>query len=106
MIEDRTIALARKAHLEMERRYRTHRPRVTDDQAGEILCQFCHGNGSVEISESTGMPVGTVRAIISYACYSTPELYKWHMDSIDGSYGAKNPAPANAAAYCHFAHPI
>lgn len=103
---DRMIGMARKAHVEMERRYFMHRPRVTDDQAGEILCRFCHGSGSVDISAATGIPLSTVRAIISYVCYAFADLYKWHMDSIDGSYGAKNPAPASAAAYIHFAPPI
>lgn len=100
------IGMARKAHIERERLYYMHRPRVTDDRAGEILCLFCHGSGSADIAESTGTPIGTVRAIISQACYTAPELYKWHMDSKEGTYGAKNPAPSSAAAYTHFAPPV
>lgn len=101
---DRAAVLARRAHDDMERRYRVHRPRVTDEQAGEMLLLFCHyGLSNAEISERTGVPLDTVRAIISYACSISLNLYSWHKDANDVRSGKGALPPSNAAAYKHYA---
>lgn len=104
---DRALALARRGHEELEKRYRIHRSRVTDDQAGEMLLLFCHyGLSNQDISERLSIPIETVRAIISYACAITLNLYSWHKDANDIRSGKGPLPPSNAAAYKHYAPPI
>ena len=96
--------LTRKANEELLARYRSHRPRVSNDQASEILRLFCHdGLSTQEVALASHTPVETVRAIISYACSLSLDLYAWHADVLDPeSRKSKNPPPANAKAYLHF----
>lgn len=101
---DRAVALARRGHEDLERRYRFHRPRVTDDQAGEMLLLFCHfGASNQKISDQMSIPIDTVRAIISYACSISLNLYSWHKDALDVRTGKGPLPPSNAAAYKHYA---
>lgn len=101
---DRAVALTRRAHEDLERRYRIHRPRVTDDQAGEMLLLFCHfGASNADISEKMSIPLDTVRAVISYACSLSLNLYSWHKDANDIRSGKGALPPSNAAAYRHYA---
>lgn len=101
---DRALALARRGHEEMEKRYRLHRPRVTDDQAGEILLLFCHfGLSNQAISDRLSIPIETVRAVISYACAINLNLYNWHKDSDNARSGKGALPPSGAAAYKHYA---
>lgn len=104
---DRAVALARRGHEDLERRYRFHRPRVTDDQAGEMLLMFCHfGASNQEIADRMSIPLETVRAVISYACSISLNLYSWHKDASDVRTGKGPLPPSNAAAYKHYAPPI
>lgn len=104
---DRSLALARRGHEELEKRYRSHRSRVTDDQAGEMLLLFCHfGLSSQTISERMSIPLDTVRTVISYACAISLNLYGWHKDSNEARSGKGQLPPSNAAAYKHYAPPI
>ena len=101
---DRAVALSRRAHEELERRYRLHRPRVTDDQAGEMLLLFCHfGASNMDISERMSIPLDTVRAVISYACAACLNLYNWHKDASEVRSGKGALPPSTASAYRHYA---
>lgn len=101
---DRAVVLTRRAHEDLERRYRIHRPRVTDEQAGEMLLLFCHyGLSNADISDQTGIPLETVRTVISYACSMSLNLYSWHKDATDIRSGKGALPPSNAAAYRHYA---
>lgn len=104
--QDKNAILARESRIAMEARYRMQRPRVSDDQAGEILRLFSHGAGSGDIAFEAHVPIETVRAIISYACWLAPEIYVWHTDSRNGTSGANNPPPVNATSYKHYAPAI
>ena len=102
--DDRSVTLARRAHEDLERRYRIHRSRVTDDQAGEILLQFCHfGLSNCDISSRLGIPLETVRTVISYAWSLYLNLYVWHTDANDVRSGKGALPPSSAAAYRHYA---
>ena len=101
---DRAVALTRRAHEDLERRYRIQRPRVTDDQAGEMLLLFCHfGLSNQDISERLSIPIETVRAVISYACSLSLNLYSWHKDANDVRSGKGALPPSNANAYKNYA---
>lgn len=101
---DRAVILARRGHEDLEKRYKVHRARVTDDQAGEMLLLFCHfGASTAEISEKMSIPLDTVRAVISYACSLSLNLYSWHKDANDVRSGKGALPPSNAAAYKHYA---
>ena len=101
---DRAVALARRGHEDLEKRYRVHRQRITDDQAGEMLLLFCHfGLSNQDISERMSIPLDTVRAVISYACAISLNLYSWHKDANDVRSGKGPLPPSNAAAYKHYA---
>ena len=101
---DRAVILARRGHEDLEKRYKLHRSRVTDDQAGEMLLLFCHfGMSNQDISERMSVPLDTVRAVISYACSLSLNLYSWHKDANDVRSGKGALPPSNAAAYKHYA---
>lgn len=102
--DDCVVAVSGHAHDDMEQNYHVHRPRVTDDQAGEMLLLFCHyGLSNADIAEQMGIPLKTVRAIISYACSVSLNLYSWHKDATDIRSGKGALPPSNAAAYKHYA---
>lgn len=100
---DRLNMLARKAMADLLIRYRSHREKVNDEIAGEILRLFCDGAGSREISAKLSVPLSTVRAIISYACSRSSELYKWHSDACTYTGYINSDAPARAISYVRYA---
>jgi len=100
---DRLNLLVRKAAADLLVRYRSHRDKVNDQMAGEILRLFCDGANSAEISAKLSVPIEVVRAIISYACSRSSELYKWHLEA--GTYYGyiNSEAPARAISYVRYA---
>lgn len=100
---DRLNRLIRKSASDLIDRYIMHRPKVSDEKAGEILRLFCDGANSTEISAKLSVPIDTVRAIISYACSKSSELYKWHSEA--GTYCGyiNSEAPVRAASYIRYA---
>lgn len=100
---DRLTLLIRKSASDLITRYLSHRPRVNDEVAGEILRLFCDGANSPEISAKLSVPIDTVRTIISYACSRCATLYKWHSDA--GTYYGyiNSEAPARAVSYVRYA---
>ena len=100
---DRLNRLIRKSSADLIARYMDHRPKVNDEKAGEILRLFCDGGRSQEIAAKLSIPIETVRAIISYACSRSSELYKWHSEA--GTYYGyiNSEAPARAVSYVRYA---
>ena len=104
---DSSTILARRGHEDLEKRYRFHRARITDDQAGAILLFFCHyGMSNTDISERMDIPLETVRTVVSYACALTLNLYNWHKDAHEVCSGKGALPPLNAASYKHYAPKI
>ena len=100
---DRLNRLIRKSASDLVARYAAHRPKVNDEVCGEILRQFCDGANSTEISAKLSVPIDTVRAIISYACSKSSELYKWHSEARTYCGYINSDAPARAISYVRYA---
>lgn len=87
-------------------RYRTHRQTLNDEQTGMILKLFCYGANSSEISEKTDVPLASVRAVISYACSRSSDLYKWHSERTVSTGFVNTDIPARAESYVRYAPEI
>ena len=100
---DRLTRMLHDSAADLIRRYKIHRPTVNDEVAGEILRLFCDGANSADISAKLSVPLNAVRAIISYACSRSSELYKWHSEA--GTYYGyiNSEAPARAVSYVRYA---
>lgn len=100
---DRLNRMLSQATAALMTRYRDHRPRVNDEETGEILRLFCDGAKSTEISAKLSVPLPTVRTIISYACSRSSELYKWHSEASTYTGYINSEAPARAVSYVRYA---